>query len=118
MTTANSEVKKTLVALGERTGTYLVDKRETSTTWYRKYSDGWVEQGGTGSASNANPATITFPISFLNDNFSFSVTNKKNTNVEGPIWNIMTVKSSNKTSVVVFNHGGTDPFSWFACGYS
>ena len=114
MATVNSEVKKTLYAIGERR---IVESNSSSNSWYRKWSDGFVEQGGTGSASYYNQATITFPISFLNDNFSLSVTNKKNTNGENAIWNIMTVKSSNKNSFVVFNGGGADPFSWHACGY-
>lgn len=118
MTTANSEVKKTLDVLGERTETYLVDKGETSTTWYRKYSDGWVEQGGNSSANHSNRATVTYPVSFSNDNFSLCVSNKTNTNGEGYYWNAFTVLSHTKSSCVVSNWGGTEEFSWFACGYS
>lgn len=44
MTTVNSEVKKTLNTLGERTGTYLVDTWKSGSSWYRVWSDGFIEQ--------------------------------------------------------------------------
>ncbi|MBS7401776.1 MAG: hypothetical protein KIG16_04650, partial [Eubacteriales bacterium] len=33
-------------------------------TWYRKYADGWVEQGGTINARDDAKVTITFPVAF------------------------------------------------------
>lgn len=118
MTTANSEVKKTLVALGERTGTYLVDKRETSTTWYRKYSDGWVEQGGNVASVGYNkPASVTYPVAFGDSNFSLCVGNKANNKEIN--YSIMSVKSCTRTGCVVHNgSSATGPMTWFACGYS
>lgn len=46
-------------------------------TWYRVYSDGWIEQGGylaTPTAPSAANQTITFPKSFRNTNFTFLTT--------------------------------------------
>lgn len=40
---------------------------EGANSWYRKYSDGWIEQGGlfTGTAKREAPkATTTFPVAF------------------------------------------------------
>lgn len=31
-------------------------------TWYRKYSDGWVEQGGIATTDGSNPTPITLPV--------------------------------------------------------
>lgn len=33
-------------------------------TWYRKYADGWVEQGGRSPNTSDAQVTITFPIPF------------------------------------------------------
>ena len=47
--------------------------------WYRKYSSGWVEQGGTLPAGTTTTLTITFPMQFANADYtilkSFSIHN-------------------------------------------
>ena len=121
MTTANSEVKKTLDALGERTGTHLVDKRETSTTWYRKYSDGWVEQGGIVNDVNFySNSSVTFPVPFRDTNYSLCVGGKNNPyNDSSLVSAIFCTKTSNKSSFEIFNYSSvTSTATWFACGYS
>ena len=48
---------------------YLVEKWQSDdgTSWYRKWSDGWIEQGGQhGAVSNSNPVSVTFPTPFTN----------------------------------------------------
>ena len=37
-------------------------------TWYRKYADGWVEQGGV-TSGNSNPKSVTFPVEMANTNY-------------------------------------------------
>lgn len=51
---------------------------ENNYTWYRKYSDGWIEQGGqitttTTAASAAGNTTITFPQEFANTSYYFNM---------------------------------------------
>ena len=36
-------------------------------TWYRKYADGWVEQGG---ITTSNDTTVTFPVAMADTNYS------------------------------------------------
>ena len=47
--------------------------------WYRKYSSGWVEQGGTLPTGTTTVLTITFPVQFANADYtilkSFSIHN-------------------------------------------
>ena len=47
--------------------------------WYRKYSSGWVEQGGTLPVGTTTTLTITFPMQFANADYtilkSFSIHN-------------------------------------------
>ena len=46
-------------------------------TWYRLYSDGWVEQGGTKTYSNADEIkTITLPITMFDSNYTLQLTRK------------------------------------------
>ena len=44
---------------------------ENNYTWYRKYADGWVEQGGqfTQSANSAIEPSLTFPIELADNNY-------------------------------------------------
>jgi len=56
----------------------VVDKQdptsENNYTWYRKYSDGWVEQGGHASSVPYGGTNITFPIPFSNSNYALFFT--------------------------------------------
>jgi len=39
-------------------------------TWYRKYSDGWVEQGGTYTIASSSPHTINLSIEMADANYN------------------------------------------------
>ena len=45
---------------------YLVESYNNGSSWYRKYSDGWIEQGGVYSTSGNVNKTINFIIPFNN----------------------------------------------------
>ena len=58
--------------LGELDSQRFLVAEQKGATWYRWYSDGWLEQGGvTGAISNTN-TTITFPKAFANTNYNIS----------------------------------------------
>lgn len=42
----------------------VVASYRSGNSWYRKYSDGWIEQGGFIPYPTTAPVTITFPIAF------------------------------------------------------
>ncbi len=55
------------VLTGNSAGLTVVAESYSPNSWYRKYSDGWIEQGGlfTGTAKRKAPkATLTFPVAF------------------------------------------------------
>lgn len=58
------------------TGHEVIEFQEpTSTnnyTWYRKYADGWVEQGGTCAADYYGVA-VTFPVTMNDGNYQFQL---------------------------------------------
>lgn len=44
---------------------------ENNYTWYRKYTSGWVEQGGVGTIGNsANALDVTYPIAMQNTEYT------------------------------------------------
>lgn len=46
-------------------------------TWYRKYSDGWVEQGGVCSISQDTATTVILPVSMQNTTYHILITARK-----------------------------------------
>ncbi len=51
----------------------VVTAYSSGSTWYRLYSDKWIEQGGLAAANNSadSTVTITFPKAFKDTNYSF-----------------------------------------------
>lgn len=50
---------------------YVTDSFDNGSGWYRKWSDGWVEQGGKVTKSNA---TVSLPVPFPNTDYTLLVT--------------------------------------------
>lgn len=90
-------------------------KSSNGSSWYRKWSDGWIEQGGPMS-TNEN---VTFHVSFSNTNYYIDVTwNGGKSGVFWPAdWQI--TKSSNTyfTTTATTNATNVRGLCWYACGY-
>ena len=67
-------------------------------TWYRKYADGWVEQGGVAAYTGSNIRSISFPITMANTNYQV-IGNVKNANDDGYCYTLQprTLNTSNMT---------------------
>ena len=92
-----------------------VIEKDTSQTWYRKWSDGFCEQGGIfgDSYTSYQDKTITFPISFK-DNKYFSTCHCAHT---GDLY-YPSIKGKTASSITywyTYNNGGYG--CWYACGY-
>lgn len=100
---------------------YLVDSwTNTNKGWYRKYSDGWLEQGGYISTNNKARAwgttTITFHTPFKDTNYNCSLISNGISDGAygvGGYPNNFTTKSC---QMQIYNNGGQAEF-WYACGY-
>lgn len=65
---------------GTKQGGYLVDTvvdfqkptAENNYTWYRKYADGWVEQGGILSVASNSQETATLPVVMADTNYTIT----------------------------------------------
>lgn len=81
-------------------------------TWYRKWSDGFIEQGGI-IESFADVWTITFPVPFTTTSYM----------LQGEQWGTDATGNlginTQTTTSASGNHvgGGTIKVSWYACGY-
>ena len=90
--------------------------------WYRKYSDGWVEQGGfdvsttsTGGAlvSYTKNKTVTFPIAFKSRNYQLLNVGFQ---IAGAGQQTIASKTATGFKTTSFgNDAGTS--GWYACGY-
>lgn len=87
-------------------------KSRDGASWYRKWSDGWIEQGG---LSYSTYTTISFPVPFSNNNYTLS--DSRVNNHRDMLWGCaLSVNERNATSFTFSNESGS-LFSWYACGY-
>ena len=94
----------------------VVDAGETGTSWYRKWSDGFVEQGGSFSYSGTSAnqsASISFPKAFTNTNYVVIIYSFNATNSSGHC-----VVNGKTTAGVTYVQPASVPYaSWYACGF-
>ncbi len=93
-------------------GLTVVAESYSANSWYRKYSDGWIEQGGKTTGSSG--VTLTFPLAFSNTNYSFVCNTQGNSTGYGykrSAW----ISSRTATTVTLGSDAG-DPAVWYACG--
>ena len=90
--------------------------------WYRKYSDGWIEQGGTiTTTNNFGGRAITFSLPFANTYYAFSVVGTDNN--QWMARTTITYRNKSATGITITTHtydsdaGRFRGCSWFACGY-
>lgn len=102
--------------LGGKRLRYVVKSYQDSNNFYRVYSDGWIEQGG---SHNAN-SIISFPIAFTNTKYnilstiSFDFDNATGIPQVLKIDNV-SFKLRVATADNIFNW--IDMCYWYACGY-
>lgn len=96
---------------------YITATGQSGTSWYRKYSDGWIEQGGNFTCPADSFVKITYLSAFANTNYSLLATAR---NSEGDRIFAKT-KNINTTYAEIgsFSSSGTfgTDISWYACGY-
>ena len=79
--TMTTDTKELRIHDGTKTGGFRVPtlvavqypSAANNYTWYRKYSDGWVEQGGLSSVSNSGVQTA-LPVTMADTNYFISIT--------------------------------------------
>ena len=93
-------------------------------TWYRIWSDGWIEQGGglidfvRISSSMTRTAQVTLLKSFTNNKYTVTVQNEMATTPSEGAAYTYSVNTKNASSFRVYLYASTlNQYSWYACGY-
>lgn len=99
----------------------LVHPWRSGTQWYKKYSDGWIEQGGRVTTTTSS-GTITFPIGFSDTNYiivaqegATATAEATNTDTGGYGDNMGLTNFT--TTTVRYSCTAKRFFNWYACGY-
>lgn len=91
------------------TKAYITETYVSGTSWYRVWSDGWIEQGGKLAKSTTS---LTFLKSFSNTNYNFQTTyNGTGSGLSGTGYPTALTKSG---ATIV---SASQPVFWLACGY-
>lgn len=94
---------------------YITETWSNDTSWYRKYSDGWIEQGGEYTKERDTNITVTFPVAFKDTNYTISTSQySRLTRNEPPVCDF-TVKTN--TGFAHNYAAWGSKVGWAACGY-
>lgn len=98
---------------------HIIQTWSSGTSWYRVWSDGWIEQGGSrGSCGTDNYVTITFHKPFKNTNYCFLETTKASGNAGGNVRSGVMILSMTATDIKLEQDTYADSGGlWYACGY-
>lgn len=95
-------------------GQLVASWSDKSGSWYRKYDDGWIEQGGRIPTSGA-PISLTFHIPFSTTLYGIGGFAERDTNFN----NDFAVMTYNRTAngVTIESDNETQHINWLAYGY-
>lgn len=99
-------------SLRDKPKAHITATWHSGTSWYRKWSDGWTEQGGRITTSTT---TISFPTTFKDTNYTITVSQNDSASANVSRVAISARATSNFTIQRIEN--AMLSFSWFACGY-
>lgn len=88
-------------------------KSSDGNSWYRVWSDGWIEQGGTLQPSSSNFESFSFPVEMKNANFSIFGSHVGTTGSTDAVifTDLTTASASCKSGVSGY------AIKWYVCGY-
>lgn len=87
-------------------------KSSDGTSWYRMWSDGWIEQGGTYTSSDNSKYPITLSKKMTTTNYHSTVTGEYNVSSNHGFGNCYDKTTSGFKAVVIEPRG-----TWYVCGY-
>ena len=99
----------------------VVETWSSGTSWYRKWSDGWIEQGGEVSSRTTNTSyTETLNTSFTSTNYTLVLLTKGIStwfDSNGTIYTAKTTTTFSWMTNTLAGATGVTGMSWYACGY-
>lgn len=95
----------------------LTDSYKSDTAWYRKYSDGYIEQAGVYSNTGTS-GTITFPTAFGSTNYSISISQRGINSTDTGGWGMgIALNTAKTTTTCTYSVQEKCDIPWYACGY-
>lgn len=101
-----------LNAVGIRT---VKETWSSGSSWYRKWSDGWCEQGG--HQAPASSGVITFVVPFINTSYTITIGSSR-TRTDFYYNDAYNIKYNNGFAYVSNVGNGYQGFDWVAYGYT
>lgn len=97
----------------------IVETYINGASWYRVYSDGWIEQGGRLSLNPDGNATVTLLKSFSNTNYTITTTTYHTGTTVSGYYNAGSnwVQNITNSSFKMYEDEKTVTVLWYACGY-
>lgn len=93
---------------------YAYETWHNGSNWYRKYSDGWIEQGGEFTKQRDTNITVSFPVAFKNTDYTIATSQYQPQSGNSPVCNF----TDKFTASITHNHGSWgSKWGWYACGY-
>ena len=90
----------------------------SGTSWYRVWSDGWIEQGGIAKSKGQHVNTsISLLKAFVNTNYIIVVTQRTESNMTSYINSCSACPNTTKVFYIRTGHGENMDYNWYACGY-
>lgn len=124
--TMDTTTKTLRIHDGSKTGGYkiptLIESYQSGYNWYRKYSDGWIEQGNTYYTVNSNRQTVPLVVAMKDTNYCLQITGVSGTNITHDSVGIFGSAFSKTTTNYIVYTGDDSSFntgviSWYVCGF-
>ena len=88
---------------------YVVESGSNDNGWYRKWNDGWIEQGQDFPNNVPSGTEVFFPLSFSNTDYVIIVSGSNSYNYY--------ISNSKTINSVKIGSNASGPRSYYACGY-
>ena len=109
--TAVSQIQADISAI-PKPKAYVTEAWHNGTSWYRKWPDGWIEQGGyNAGGSDYGDSTVTLPTSFVGTDYSVFVQDWNGDRA----YDSALISKTNSSYLIRTRFGKN--FHWHACGY-
>lgn len=106
----NAELFNGKVDVGHQVISFQVPTSSNGYKWYRKYADGWVEQGGTFASAGVQ---VTLPIPMADTNYTLVAGYTDSSSTNYPQWTFMGIA---RTTTSITPQASGLAQSWMVCG--
>lgn len=96
---------------------YVTTVWHSGRSWYRKWSDGFIEQGGFIEDESVQTKTISLPTSFSGSDYSVFVNVECDRISQSPSLRYITAKTASTFTIYMFTGSSDNNVVWHACGY-